>query len=65
VVVRESKEGRLNFVAKIDELSFGSIVVGGRKYCRDILIFVDGTAKRRIGGFLMFGTYWCSHHMTP
>jgi hypothetical protein len=63
-VVRELKEGWLNFVAKIDELSFGSIIVEGRKYRRDILIFADGTVKRRKDGFLMFGTHWFSHHMT-
>jgi hypothetical protein len=47
----------LNSVAKIDELTFGSIVVEGKKYRRDILIFADGTVKRRKGGFLMFGSH--------
>jgi hypothetical protein len=37
-------------VAKIDELIFGSIVVEGRKYHRDVLIFADGTVKRRKTG---------------
>jgi len=44
-------------VAKIDELTFGSIVVEGKKYRRDILIFADGTVKKRKGGFLMFGSH--------
>jgi len=44
-------------VAKIDELTFGSIVIEGKKYRRDVLIFADGTAKKRKGGFLMFGSH--------
>jgi hypothetical protein len=47
----------LNFVAKIDELTFGSIVVEGKKYRRDVLIFSDGMVKKRKGGFLMFGRH--------
>jgi len=44
-------------VAKIDELTFGSIVVEGKKYRRDVLIFTDGVVKKRKGGFLMFGSH--------
>jgi hypothetical protein len=44
-------------VVKIDELIFGSIVVAGKKYRRDILIFTDGTVRKREGGFLMFGSH--------
>jgi hypothetical protein len=44
-------------VAKIDELDFGSIVVEGKKYRRDILILADGTVKKRKGGFLVFGNH--------
>jgi hypothetical protein len=44
-------------VAKIDELIFGSIIVEGKKYRRDILIFADGTVKKRKGGFLVFGSH--------
>jgi len=44
-------------VAKIDELIFGSIIVEGKKYRRDVLIFADGTVKKRKGGFLMFGSH--------
>jgi len=38
-------------VAKIDELAFGSIVVEGKKYRRDILIFADGTVKKQKVGY--------------
>ena len=44
-------------MTKIDKLSFGSIVIAGKKYSRDVLIFVDGTVKKRKGGFLMFGSH--------
>jgi hypothetical protein len=44
-------------VAKIDELIFGSIVVEGKKYRKDVLIFADGAVKKRKGGFLMFGSH--------
>ena len=44
-------------MAQIDELTFGSIIVEGKKYRRDILIFTDGTVKKRKGGFLMFGSH--------
>lgn len=44
-------------MAKIDELAFGSIIVEGKKYRRDVLIFAHGTAKKRKGGFLMFGSH--------
>jgi len=37
-------------VAKIDELTFGSMVVEGKKYRRDVLIFSDGMVKRRKAG---------------
>ena len=37
-------------MAKIDELTLGSIVVEGKKYRRNVLIFADGTVKRRKAG---------------
>ena len=37
-------------MAKIDELTFGSIVVEGKRYHRDVLLFADGTVKRRKAG---------------
>jgi hypothetical protein len=44
-------------VAKIEKFSFGSIVIEGKKYRRDVLIFADGTVKRRRCSFLMFGSH--------
>ena len=44
-------------MAKIDKLSFGSIIIDGKKHRKDVLIFVDGTVKKRKGGFLMFGSH--------
>ena len=44
-------------MAKIDEFTFGSIVFEGKKHRRDVLIFADGTVKKRKGGFLMFGSH--------
>jgi hypothetical protein len=41
-------------VTKVDSFSFGSIVVGGRKYRRDLFLLPDGTVKRRKGGTWMF-----------
>ena len=38
-------------MAKIDELAFGSIIVEGKKYRRDVLIFAHGTVKKRKGGY--------------
>jgi len=38
-------------VAKIDELTFGSIVVEGKKHRRNVLIFADGTVKKRKAGY--------------
>ncbi len=37
-------------MAKIDELAFGSIVIEGKKYRRDVLIFADGMVKKRKTG---------------
>jgi hypothetical protein len=44
-------------MAKIDKFSFGSIIIDGRRYSRDVLIFADGTVKKRKGGFLIFGSH--------
>jgi hypothetical protein len=38
-------------VAKIDELTFGSIIVEGKKYRRDVLIFADSTVSKRKAGY--------------
>lgn len=44
-------------MTRIDKLSFGSIVIDDKKFSRDVLIFGDGTVKKRKGGFLMFGSH--------
>jgi len=44
-------------LVKIDSLSFGSIIVDGKKHRHDITIFPDGKLKRRKGGILMFGSH--------
>jgi hypothetical protein len=44
-------------MAKIDSFSFGSIVVDGKKYRKDLIFLPDGTVKQREGGFWMFGSH--------
>ena len=44
-------------MATIDKFSFGCIVIDGKKYSRDVLIFADGTVRKRKGGLLMFGSH--------
>jgi hypothetical protein len=41
------EERRVNFMANINELTFGSIVTEGKKYRPDVLILADGTIKMR------------------
>lgn len=43
-------------MAKTDGLIFGRMVIEGKKYRRDVLIFVDDTVKKRTDRFLMFGS---------
>ena len=38
-------------MTKIDELTFGSIVVEGKKHRRDVLIFADVTVKKQKAGY--------------
>ncbi|MGP3667268.1 MAG: Mth938-like domain-containing protein [Candidatus Bathyarchaeota archaeon] len=44
-------------MVKIDNLSFGSIVIDGKKYKHDVIIYPNGVVKRRKGGFLLFGRH--------
>jgi hypothetical protein len=45
-------------VVKIDGLNFGVITIGGTKYwMRDVVIFPDGTVRRR-----RFGRWLAKHH---
>ena len=38
-------------MAEIIELTFGSIIVEGKKYRRDVLIFIDETVKKHKAGY--------------
>jgi len=42
---------------KIERLSFGTIVVDGKKYHRDVIICADGAVKQRKGGIWRFGSH--------
>ena len=44
-------------MTKVDSFSFGSIVIEGKQYNRDVLIFPDGTVRPRPGGFWRFGSH--------
>ena len=44
-------------MAKVDSFSFGRIVIDGKKYGRDVLVFPDGTVSQREGGFWKFGSH--------
>ena len=44
-------------MVKIDGMGFGWIMVDGKKYRHDVVIFPSGKVKRRKGGFLMFGSH--------
>ena len=44
-------------MTKVESLSFGSVIVGGKKYRRDLVLLPDGTVKRRKGGFWIFGSH--------
>jgi hypothetical protein len=51
------KSEGVDILVKVESLSFGSIVVGGKKYRRDVILLPDGTVKQRKGGFWMFGSH--------
>jgi len=44
-------------VAKVDELSFGSIIIDGEKYSQDVVILSNGTVKKRGHNFLVFSSH--------
>lgn len=44
-------------MVKVDSFSFGSIVLDGKKYARDVLLFPDGSVKKRKGGFWKYGSH--------
>ena len=46
-----------SIAVKVDKFSFGSIVVDGKRYHRDLLFFPDGTVQERKGGICIFGSH--------
>jgi hypothetical protein len=44
-------------MAKVDSFQFGSIVIDGKKYGHDVLLFPDGVVRERKGGFWKFGSH--------
>ena len=44
-------------MVRIDNFKFGSIVLDGKKYARDVFLFPDGSVKKRKGGFWKFGSH--------
>ena len=44
-------------MVKVNNFSFGSIVIDNEKYSRDVLIFADGEVEQRQGGIWMFGSH--------
>ena len=44
-------------MVKVNNFSFGSIIIDNRKYHHDVLIFADGTVEQRQGGIWVFGSH--------
>jgi hypothetical protein len=44
-------------MAKVDRFGFGSIVIQGKKYGHDVLLFPDKTVRQRKGGIWKFGSH--------
>ncbi len=44
-------------MVKVNNFSFGSIIIDNKKYSRDVFIFSDGSVERRQGGIWMFGSH--------
>ena len=44
-------------MAKVDSFQFGSIVIDGKRYGHDVLLFPDGMVSERKGGFWKFGSH--------
>lgn len=42
---------------RVQSFKFGSIVIGDKKYGRDVFMLADGTVKQRNGGFWKFGSH--------
>ena len=44
-------------MVKVDSFSFGAIVIGGKKYGCAILLFPDGSVRKRKSGLEKFGSH--------
>jgi len=44
-------------MSKVDSFKFGTIVIDGKKYGRDVVLLPDGTVHERKLGFLKFGSH--------
>ena len=44
-------------MVKVNDFSFGFIVIDDKKYSRDVLLFPDGRVEPRRGGLWMFGSH--------
>ena len=44
-------------MARVDSFRFGSIVINGKKYGHDVLLFPDGSMEERKAGFWKFGSH--------
>ena len=44
-------------MVKVNNFSYGSIVIDNKKYSRDVAIFPDGKVDQRQGGIWMFGSH--------
>lgn len=44
-------------MVKVNNFSFGSIIIDNRKYHHDVLIFADGAVEQRQGGIWIFGSH--------
>jgi hypothetical protein len=44
-------------MSRIERFKFGSIIIDGKRYGRDVLMFADGTVRQRKGGFWKFGSH--------
>lgn len=54
---KEDFRERRGVITKITDFRFGSIVIDGKKYGRDVCLFPDGSVKERKGGFWKFGSH--------
>ena len=44
-------------MTEVNSFKFGSIVLDGKKYSRDVFLYPDGGVRKRKGGFWKFGSH--------